>query len=162
MCSVSTISSPDGVRTSRICLTIIRFELLRHDVIEPIFWKSTEFYNLACPASPIHYQYNPVKTVKTNVMGAINMLVWPSGCHAHSPASTSEVYGDPQVHPQTKLLGQCKSNRPRSCTTKASVWWKTLMTDYHRQNNVDIRIARIFNTYGPRMLENERVCSHAP
>ncbi len=140
-----------------------RFELLRHDVIEPILLEVDRIYNLACPASPIHYQYNPVKTVKTNVMGAINMLGLAKRVHARIlQASTSEVYGDPQVHPQTETYwGNVNPIGPRSCYDEGKRLAETLMVDYHRQNNVDIRIARIFNTYGPRMLENDgRVVSN--
>ena len=140
-----------------------RFELLRHDVIEPILLEVDQVYNLACPASPIHYQYNPVKTVKTNVMGAINMLGLAKRVHARIlQASTSEVYGDPQVHPQPETYwGNVNPIGPRSCYDEGKRLVETLMVDYHRQNNVDIRIARIFNTYGPRMLENDgRVVSN--
>ncbi len=140
-----------------------RFELLRHDVIEPILLEVDRIYNLACPASPIHYQYNPVKTVKTNVMGAINMLGLAKRVHARIlQASTSEVYGDPQIHPQTESYwGNVNPIGPRSCYDEGKRLAETLMVDYHRQNNVDIRIARIFNTYGPRMLENDgRVVSN--
>ena len=140
-----------------------RFELLRHDVIEPILLEVDQIYNLACPASPIHYQYNPVKTVKTNVMGAINMLGLAKRVHARIlQASTSEVYGDPQVHPQTETYwGNVNPIGPRSCYDEGKRLAETLMIDYHRQNDVDIRIARIFNTYGPRMLENDgRVVSN--
>jgi UDP-glucuronate decarboxylase len=140
-----------------------RFELLRHDVIEPILLEVDQIYNLACPASPIHYQYNPVKTVKTNVMGAINMLGLAKRVHARIlQASTSEVYGDPEVHPQTETYwGNVNPIGPRSCYDEGKRLVETLMTDYHRQNKVDIRIARIFNTYGPRMLENDgRVVSN--
>jgi len=140
-----------------------RFELMRHDVIEPILLEVDRIYNLACPASPIHYQYNPVKTVKTNVMGAINMLGLAKRVHARIlQASTSEVYGDPQIHPQTESYwGNVNPIGPRSCYDEGKRLAETLMIDYHRQNNVDIRIARIFNTYGPRMLENDgRVVSN--
>ena len=140
-----------------------RFELVRHDVIEPILLEVDQIYNLACPASPIHYQYNPVKTVKTNVMGAINMLGLAKRVHARIlQASTSEVYGDPQIHPQPETYwGNVNPIGPRSCYDEGKRLAETLMIDYHRQNNVDIRIARIFNTYGPRMLENDgRVVSN--
>ena len=140
-----------------------RFELARHDVIEPILLEVDQIYNLACPASPIHYQYNPVKTVKTNVMGAINMLGLAKRVRARIlQASTSEVYGDPQVHPQPETYwGNVNPIGPRSCYDEGKRLAETLMVDYHRQNNVDIRIARIFNTYGPRMLENDgRVVSN--
>ena len=139
------------------------FELLRHDVTEPILLEVDQIYNLACPASPVHYQYNPVKTVKTNVMGAINMLGLAKRVRARIlQASTSEVYGDPLVHPQTEdYWGNVNPIGLRSCYDEGKRLAETLMTDYHRQNNVDIRIARIFNTYGPRMLEDDgRVVSN--
>jgi UDP-glucuronate decarboxylase len=140
-----------------------RFELLRHDVTEPILLEIDQIYNLACPASPVHYQYNPVKTVKTSVMGAINMLGLAKRVRARIlQASTSEVYGDPLVHPQREdYWGNVNPIGPRSCYDEGKRLAETLMTDYHRQNNVDIRIARIFNTYGPRMLEDDgRVVSN--
>jgi len=140
-----------------------RFELVRHDVIEPILLEVDQIYNLACPASPIHYQYNPVKTVKTNVMGAINMLGLAKRVRARIlQASTSEVYGDPLVHPQTEAYwGNVNPIGLRSCYDEGKRLAETLMMDYHRQNRVDTRIARIFNTYGPRMLENDgRVVSN--
>jgi len=140
-----------------------RFELLRHDVIEPILLEVDQIYNLACPASPIHYQYNPVKTVKTCVMGTINMLGLAKRVRARIlQASTSEVYGNPQVHPQPEeYWGYVNSVGVRSCYDEGKRLAETLMMDYHRQNKVDTRIARIFNTYGPRMLENDgRVVSN--
>ncbi|HJU94021.1 MAG TPA: UDP-glucuronic acid decarboxylase family protein [Pyrinomonadaceae bacterium] len=140
-----------------------RFELIRHDVTEPILLEVDQIYNLACPASPVHYQYNPVKTVKTSVMGAINMLGLAKRVRACIlQASTSEVYGDPLVHPQTEdYWGNVNPIGLRSCYDEGKRLAETLMTDYHRQNNVDIRIARIFNTYGPRMLEDDgRVVSN--
>ena len=140
-----------------------RFELVRHDVIEPILLEVDQVYNLACPASPIHYQYNPVKTVKTNVMGAINMLGLAKRVRARIlQASTSEVYGDPLVHPQTEdYWGNVNPIGLRSCYDEGKRLAETLMMDYHRQNQVDTRIARIFNTYGPRMLEDDgRVVSN--
>ena len=140
-----------------------RFELIRHDVTEPILLEVDHIYNLACPASPVHYQYNPVKTVKTNVMGTINMLGLAKRVHARIlQASTSEVYGDPLVHPQTEdYWGNVNPIGLRSCYDEGKRLAETLMTDYHRQNKVDIRIARIFNTYGPRMLEADgRVVSN--
>lgn len=140
-----------------------RFELLRHDVTEPILLEVDQIYNLACPASPVHYQYNPVKTVKTSVMGAINMLGLAKRVRARIlQASTSEVYGDPLIHPQQEdYWGNVNPIGPRSCYDEGKRLAETLMTDYHRQNNVDIRIARIFNTYGPRMLEDDgRVVSN--
>lgn len=140
-----------------------RFELIRHDVIEPILLEVDQIYNLACPASPVHYQYNPVKTVKTNVMGAINMLGMAKRVRARIlQASTSEVYGDPSVHPQTEdYFGNVNCIGLRSCYDEGKRVAETLFMDYHRQNNVDTRIVRIFNTYGPRMLENDgRVVSN--
>jgi len=140
-----------------------RFELIRHDVTEPILLEVDQIYNLACPASPVHYQFNPVKTVKTSVMGAINMLGLAKRVRARIlQASTSEVYGDPLVHPQTEdYWGNVNPVGLRSCYDEGKRLAETLMTDYHRQNDVDIRIARIFNTYGPRMLENDgRVVSN--
>ncbi len=140
-----------------------RFELIRHDVIEPILLEVDQIYNLACPASPIHYQYNPVKTVKTNVMGAINMLGLAKRVKARIlQASTSEVYGDPQVHPQTEdYWGSVNPIGIRSCYDEGKRIAETLFMDYHRQNGVDTRLARIFNTYGPRMLEHDgRVVSN--
>jgi len=140
-----------------------RFELIRHDVTEPILLEVDQIYNLACPASPVHYQYNPVKTVKTSVMGAINMLGLAKRVRARIlQASTSEVYGDPLVHPQREeYWGNVNPIGLRSCYDEGKRLAETLMTDYHRQNKVDVRIARIFNTYGPRMLEDDgRVVSN--
>jgi len=140
-----------------------RFELIRHDIVEPILLEVDRIYNLACPASPIHYQYNPVKTVKTSVMGTINMLGMAKRVKARIlQASTSEVYGDPQVHPQREeYWGNVNPIGIRSCYDEGKRVAETLMMDYHRQNKVDIRIIRIFNTYGPRMAENDgRVVSN--
>jgi len=140
-----------------------RFELVRHDIIEPILLEVDQIYNLACPASPVHYQYNPVKTVKTNVMGTINMLGLAKRVRARIlQASTSEVYGDPEVHPQPETYwGRVNCNGIRACYDEGKRLAETLMMDYHRQNRVDTRIIRIFNTYGPRMLENDgRVVSN--
>lgn len=140
-----------------------RFELIRHDVIEPILLEVDQIYNLACPASPVHYQYNPVKTVKTSVMGTINMLGMAKRVKARIlQASTSEVYGDPQIHPQPEsYFGNVNCVGIRSCYDEGKRVAETLMMDYHRQNGVDTRIVRIFNTYGPRMLENDgRVVSN--
>ena len=139
------------------------FELIRHDVTEPILLEVDQIYNLACPASPVHYQYNPVKTVKTNVMGTINMLGLAKRVKARIlQASTSEVYGDPMVHPQTEdYFGNVNPIGLRSCYDEGKRVAETLMMDYHRQNGVDTRIVRIFNTYGERMLENDgRVVSN--
>ncbi|HEY8561687.1 MAG TPA: UDP-glucuronic acid decarboxylase family protein [Pyrinomonadaceae bacterium] len=140
-----------------------RFELIRHDVTEPIFLEVDQIYNLACPASPVHYQYNPVKTVKTSVMGAINMLGLAKRVKARIlQASTSEVYGDPEIHPQTEnYWGNVNPIGLRSCYDEGKRISETLFMDYHRQNKVDTRIVRIFNTYGPKMLENDgRVVSN--
>ena len=140
-----------------------RFELVRHDVTEPILLEVDQIYNLACPASPVHYQYNPVKTVKTNVMGTINMLGLAKRVRARIlQASTSEVYGDPEIHPQPEAYwGNVNPIGIRSCYDEGKRLAETLMMDYHRQNHVDTRIMRIFNTYGPRMLENDgRVMSN--
>lgn len=140
-----------------------QFELIRHDVTEPILLEVDRIFNLACPASPIHYQFNPVKTIKTSVMGAINMLGLAKRVHARIlQASTSEVYGDPDVHPQTEgYWGNVNPIGIRSCYDEGKRVAETLFMDYHRQNHVDIRIVRIFNTYGPRMLSNDgRVVSN--
>jgi len=138
-------------------------ELIRHDVVNPIMLEVDQIYHLACPASPVHYQYNPVKTIKTNVMGTLNMLGLAKRVRARILlASTSEVYGDPQVHPQREdYWGNVNCLGPRSCYDEGKRVAETLMMDYHRQNGVDIRIARIFNTYGPRMALNDgRVISN--
>lgn len=140
-----------------------RFEIIRHDITEPIFLEVDRIYNFACPASPIHYQFNPVKTIKTNVMGALNMLGLAKRVKARIlQASTSEVYGDPAVHPQTEAYwGNVNPIGKRSCYDEGKRVAETLFFDYHRQNSVDIRVIRIFNTYGPRMLINDgRVVSN--
>ncbi|RQW83600.1 MAG: SDR family oxidoreductase [Geobacter sp.] len=140
-----------------------RFELIRHDVIEPVLLEVDRIYNLACPASPVHYQYNPVKTIKTSVMGMINMLGLAKRVKARIlQASTSEVYGDPLVHPQSEeYWGNVNPIGLRSCYDEGKRVAETLMMDYHRQNSVDIRIIRIFNTYGQRMALNDgRVVSN--
>lgn len=139
------------------------FELVRHDVISPFFAEVDEIYNLACPASPIHYQYNPIKTVKTSVMGAINMLGLAKRVKAKIlQASTSEVYGDPQVHPQTEeYWGHVNPIGLRSCYDEGKRCAETLFVNYRYQNNVRIKIIRIFNTYGPKMSVNDgRVVSN--
>jgi UDP-glucuronate decarboxylase len=139
------------------------FELIRHDLVEPILLEVDEIYNLACPASPVHYQHNPVKTVKTSVMGAIHMLGLAKRVHAKIlQASTSEVYGDPAVHPQKEAYwGNVNTIGPRSCYDEGKRCAETLFFDYYRQNNVNIRVVRIFNTYGPRMHPNDgRVVSN--
>ncbi len=139
------------------------FELVRHDLVQPILLEVDRIFNLACPASPVHYQYNPVKTIKTSVMGTINMLGLAKRVKARIlHASTSEVYGDPEVHPQTEdYWGNVNPVGLRSCYDEGKRAAETLCTDYHRQNNVDVRIARIFNTYGPRMALNDgRVVSN--
>ncbi|MEM9770524.1 MAG: UDP-glucuronic acid decarboxylase family protein [Cyanobacteria bacterium P01_D01_bin.73] len=139
------------------------FELIRHDITEPIRLEIDQIYHLACPASPVHYQYNPVKTVKTNVTGTLNMLGLAKRTKARFfLASTSEVYGDPEVHPQTEdYRGNVNPIGPRSCYDEGKRIAETLTFDYHRQNGVDVRVVRIFNTYGTRMLENDgRVVSN--
>ena len=139
------------------------FELIRHDIVKPILLEVDWIFNLACPASPIHYQYNPVKTVKTNVMGTLNMLGLAKRLKARIlQASTSEVYGDPQVHPQPEsYFGNVNPIGLRSCYDEGKRVAETLMMDYHRQSQVDVKIVRIFNTYGPRMHpEDGRVVSN--
>lgn len=139
------------------------FELIRHDVTDPIRLEVDQIYHLACPASPVHYQYNPVKTIKTNVMGTLHMLGLAKRVKARFLlASTSEVYGDPEIHPQTEdYRGNVNPIGIRSCYDEGKRVAETLAFDYHRQNDVQIRVARIFNTYGPRMLENDgRVVSN--
>ena len=132
-------------------------ELIRHDLVNPIFLEVDQIYNLACPASPIHYQYNPVKTTKTSVMGAINMLGLAKRVKAKIlQASTSEIYGDPMVHPQgEKYWGNVNTIGPRACYDEGKRCAETLFFDYYRQNKVNIRVVRIFNTYGPRMHPND-------
>lgn len=140
-----------------------RFELIRHDVIDPFKFEVDQIYNLACPASPPHYQYNPIKTIKTSVMGAINCLGLAKRTKARVfQASTSEVYGDPNVHPQTEeYWGNVNPIGRRSCYDEGKRCAETLFFDYHRENKVDIRVVRIFNTYGPRMHPNDgRVVSN--
>ncbi len=129
------------------------FELIRHDITLPIFLEVDEIYNLACPAAPGHYQYNPIKTMKTSVMGAINVLGMAKRCRAKVlQASTSEVYGDPEVHPQPESYrGAVNPIGPRACYDEGKRAAETLFMDYHRRNGVNVRIVRIFNTYGPRM-----------
>src|ERR671939_440688 len=140
-----------------------RFELIRHDVTEPILLEVDQIYNLACPASPVHYQFNPVKTVKTNVMGTINMLGLAKRVRARIlQASTSEVYGDPQEHPQPETYwGHVNPVGLRSCYDEGKRCAETLFFDYYRQHRVKIKVARIFNTYGPHMHpEDGRVISN--
>ena len=140
-----------------------QFELLRHDIIDPLKIEVDQIYNLACPASPPHYQYNPIKTTKTSVMGAINCLGLAKRVKARVfQASTSEVYGDPQVHPQPESYwGHVNPVGRRACYDEGKRCAETLFFDYHRENKVDIRVVRIFNTYGPRMLANDgRVVSN--
>ena len=129
------------------------FELIRHDVTHPLWLEVDEIYNFACPASPVHYQYNPIKTMKVSVMGAINVLGMAKRCRAKVlQASTSEVYGDPDVHPQPEYYrGNVNPIGPRACYDEGKRAAETLFFDYHRANHVNIRIIRIFNTYGPRM-----------
>lgn len=139
------------------------FELIRHDVTMPFFIEVDEIYNLACPASPVHYQYNPIKTIKTSVMGAVNMLGLAKRIRAKIlQASTSEVYGDPTVHPQSEdYWGHVNPIGPRACYDEGKRCAEALFVNYHRQNNVRIKIMRIFNTYGPNMHPNDgRVVSN--
>ena len=139
------------------------FEIIRHDVTMPFFIEVDEIYNLACPASPIHYQYNPIKTIKTSVMGAINMLGLAKRIKAKIlQASTSEVYGDPEVHPQTESYwGNVNPIGERSCYDEGKRCAESLFVNYHKQNDVRIKIIRIFNTYGPKMHPNDgRVVSN--
>jgi len=139
------------------------FELMRHDVVDPFKLEVDQIYNLACPASPVHYQHNPIKTTKTSVMGAINCLGLAKRVNARVfQASTSEVYGDPSVHPQPESYwGNVNPIGIRSCYDEGKRCAETLFFDYHRQNQVDIRVVRIFNTYGPRMLADDgRVVSN--
>jgi UDP-glucuronate decarboxylase len=139
------------------------FELIRHDVTMPFFIEVDEIYNLACPASPIHYQYNPIKTIKTSVMGAINMLGLARRIRAKIlQASTSEVYGDPEIHPQTESYwGNVNPIGIRACYDEGKRCAEALFMNYHRQNDIKIKILRIFNTYGPRMHPNDgRVISN--
>lgn len=140
-----------------------RFEFIRHDIVDPILLEVDQIYNLACPASPVHYQHNPVKTIKTSVLGAVNMLGLAKRVKARIlQASTSEVYGDPELHPQPESYwGNVNPVGIRSCYDEGKRVAETLFMDYHRQNGVDIRIARIFNTYGPGMHPHDgRVVSN--
>ena len=140
-----------------------RFELIRHDIVHPLFLEVQQIYNLACPASPIHYQYNAIKTIKTSTVGMVNMLGLARRTKARIlQASTSEVYGDPEVHPQTESYwGHVNPIGERSCYDEGKRVAEALCMDYHRQNGLNIRIARIFNTYGPRMdSEDGRVLSN--
>ena len=150
-------------RNIRHLLNNSNFELARHDVIMPFYAEVEQVYNLACPASPIHYQHNAIKTIKTSVMGAINMLGLAKRVNATIlQASTSEVYGDPQIHPQTEdYWGHVNPIGVRSCYDEGKRCAETLFVNYHLQNNVNIKIIRIFNTYGPRMHPNDgRVISN--
>lgn len=147
----------------RHLLSHSNFELLRHDIVQPIFLEVDQIYNLACPASPIHYQFNPVKTIKTSVMGAIHVLGMAKRVKARIlQASTSEVYGNPEIHPQPESYwGNVNPIGVRSCYDEGKRCAETLFFDYHRQNGVDIRVVRIFNTYGPRMMMGDgRVVSN--
>ncbi len=139
------------------------FEFLRHDITEELYVEADEIYNLACPASPVHYQYNPIKTVKTSVLGAMNMLGMAKRVKGRIlQASTSEVYGDPQIHPQPESYwGRVNPIGIRSCYDEGKRLAETLFFDYHRQHGTDIKVIRIFNTYGPYMAENDgRVVSN--
>lgn len=152
--------SKDNIRD---LISNANFELVRHDITKEYFAEADEIYNLACPASPPHYQYNAIKTIKTSILGMINMLGLAKRCKAKIlQASTSEVYGDPMVHPQKEeYWGNVNPIGIRSCYDEGKRCAETLMMDYHRQNNVDIRIIRIFNTYGPNMHPNDgRVVSN--
>lgn len=144
-------------------LSNTHFEFIRHDIINSVYLEVDEIYNLACPASPVHYQYNPIKTIKTSVMGTINTLGLAKRVKAKIlQASTSEVYGDPEVHPQREdYWGKVNPIGIRSCYDEGKRAAECLMMDYHRQNNVSVKIARIFNTYGPRMaIDDGRVISN--
>lgn len=144
-------------------MTNPRFEVIRHDVVDPFKAEVGRIYNLACPASPVHYQFNPIKTVKTSVMGSINALGLAKRLRARIlQASTSEVYGDPQQHPQREdYWGNVNPIGPRACYDEGKRCAETLFFDYHRQNGVDVRVVRIFNTYGPRMsIDDGRVVSN--
>lgn len=140
-----------------------RFEVIRHDIVQPILLEASRIYNFACPASPVHYQYNPVKTIQTNVVGTANLLELARNTGARIlQASTSEVYGDPKVHPQPETYwGHVNPIGPRSCYDEGKRCAEALMVEYRRQSDVDVRIARMFNTYGPRMAFNDgRVVSN--
>jgi UDP-glucuronate decarboxylase len=144
-------------------LTSPNFEFIRHDIVDPISLEIDQIYNMACPASPVHYQYNPVRTVKTNVMGALNMLELANHVHATVlQASTSEIYGDPEMHPQKEeYWGNVNPIGLRSCYDEGKRVAETLIMDFHRQNQVDVKIVRIFNTYGPKVAINDgRVISN--
>jgi len=142
-------------------LSDARFELMRHDVTFPLYVEVDEIYNLACPASPVHYQFDPVQTTKTSVHGAINMLGLAKRVHAKIlQASTSEVYGDPHVHPQREdYWGHVNPIGPRACYDEGKRCAETLFFDYHRQHGLEIKVARIFNTYGPRCTAGKRMAS---
>jgi UDP-glucuronate decarboxylase len=163
MWSARTICLPAESATSRTLIGQPNFEFLRHDVTFPLYVEVDQIYNLACPASPIHYQRDPVQTTKTSVHGAINMLGLAKRLRARIfQASTSEVYGDPEVHPQTEeYWGRVNPVGIRSCYDEGKRCAETLFFDYYRQHQLDIRVARIFNTYGPRMHPNDgRVVSN--
>ncbi len=153
-----------GSKTNiRDCLKSTQFEFIRHDLVRPLLLEVDQIYNLACPASPVQYQHNPIKTVKTNVLGTMNMLGMAKRVHARLlQASTSEIYGDPLQHPQKESYwGHVNPLGRRSCYDEGKRVAETLVMDYHRQNRVDVCIARIFNTYGPRMALNDgRVVSN--
>lgn len=139
------------------------FEFIRHDVVFPLYVEADQIYNLACPASPVHYQYNPIKTIKTNIMGAFNMLGLAKRTHARIlQASTSEVYGDPEIHPQAESYRGCVNPIGiRACYDEGKRVVETLFFDYYRQYNIDIKVMRIFNTYGPKMnIGDGRVVSN--
>lgn len=139
------------------------FELIRHDIVQPLFVEVDQIYNLACPASPVHYQYNPIKTIKCSTVGMVNMLGLAKRTNARIlQASTSEIYGDPEIHPQTEdYWGNVNPIGIRSCYDEGKRVAEALCVDYHRQNGIEIRLARIFNTFGPRMaLDDGRVVSN--
>jgi UDP-glucuronate decarboxylase len=163
MCCASTINFTGRKDNIAQLLRDPRFEAMRHDVTHPLFVEVDEIYNLACPASPIHYQFDPVQTTKTSVIGAINMLGLAKRLKAKIlQASTSEVYGDPTLHPQPESYrGNVNPIGPRACYDEGKRCAETLFFDYHRQHNLRIRVVRIFNTYGPRMHPNDgRVVSN--
>lgn len=152
-----------GKANIRALMDYDNFEFLRHDVTQPLTVEADRIFNLACPASPVHYQYNPVKTIKTSILGALHMLGLAKRVHARIlQASTSEVYGNPQVHPQPEeYWGSVNPIGIRSCYDEGKRAAETLFFDYHRQNNVDIKVVRIFNTYGPNMRSDDgRVVSN--
>jgi len=163
MSSASTISSQGRKDNVLHLLSNPRFELIRHDIVHPIVLEADQIYNLACPASPVAYQYNPIKTIKTSTVGVVNVLGLAKRCKARVlHASTSEVYGDPTIHPQTEdYWGNVNPLGPRSCYDEGKRVAESLCMNYHREHGLEVRIIRIFNTYGPRMDPNDgRVISN--